>query len=342
MTARAEGGALFTLDVRPPRQDASAAVEGRLGDPAGPAAQIASLARSALTAEVMIAPKPGLVDRLGSGAHKDMDLDLFRVSIDAISPWFEDFARAGMDHEGKPLSELFPSLQMIGRAAESAMFAATGGVNTQKGLVFSLGLLCGAAGYLCRRRGYAAFDRDRQARDALPSLLPADVCATAAEISAGIVRRCFARPSTPERETYGERIYRLYGLTGARGEAEAGFPHVTSAALPLLRGLLLAHGAPDEFPGSLNSHESDAIGVAVLLRLMSVVADTNVLGRLGPAALATVQRESGAALRAGGMFTTAGRRRVLDMANRFATLRISPGGSADLLAVTLFLHNLSN
>ncbi|HUX11452.1 MAG TPA: triphosphoribosyl-dephospho-CoA synthase CitG [Spirochaetia bacterium] len=276
---------------------------------------IAAAATDALIAEVDITPKPGLVDRVSSGAHRDMDHALFCASAAAIAPFFEMFAEAGTEHGSSSPSALFPRLQAIGREAEAAMFSATGGVNTHKGLIFSLGIASAAAGI--------------SVSAGMPTS-PESVCQIAAEVSAGVVRRHYAHSLSPDEETYGERIYRLYGISGVRGEAEGGFPHVLRCALPVLRKC-----------SSREQRVRDEVGVAALLELMSVVPDTNVLGRNGPAALALVQRESRIALELGGMFTREGRNFLREMDLRLVARNISPGGSADLLAVALFLHNIA-
>jgi hypothetical protein len=108
----------------------------------------ARLARAALEAEVSATPKPGLVDRANTGAHRDMDYDLFLRSAAALEPFFADFYRLGAE---TPCDRLLPALRARGLTAEEAMFRATGGVNTHKGALFSLGLLCAACGALERR-----------------------------------------------------------------------------------------------------------------------------------------------------------------------------------------------
>lgn len=105
------------------------------------AADIGRLALTATLLEAAASPKPGLVDPYSPGAHDDMDYFTFLGSAAALGPWFVEFARLGAGHRGE-LSELLPALREAGKAAELHMFAATGGVNTHKGLVFSLGLLC--------------------------------------------------------------------------------------------------------------------------------------------------------------------------------------------------------
>lgn len=56
---------------------------------------VPALAEAALWQELELTPKPGLVDRLNNGSHRDMDHALFVRSIMAITPWFARFAELG-------------------------------------------------------------------------------------------------------------------------------------------------------------------------------------------------------------------------------------------------------
>src|SRR6476646_2972870 len=85
-------------------------------------------------------PKPGLVSHVDNGSHDDMDAGTFRRSAAAIKPYFQDLADAAARGCG------MGRLRTIGMEAEAAMLAATAGVNTHRGAIFGLGLLCAAAG----------------------------------------------------------------------------------------------------------------------------------------------------------------------------------------------------
>ena len=103
---------------------------------------LAEMAENALLAEVHFTPKPGLVDEANNGAHRDMDVPLFERSAHALRPCFEEFVRLGIQGASPA------ALQQAGVRAEQAMFAATGGVNTHKGAIYSGALLLHAAGRL--------------------------------------------------------------------------------------------------------------------------------------------------------------------------------------------------
>src|SRR5271156_1316298 len=107
------------------------------------ATRLARLARQALVAEAELTPKPGLVDRRGTGAHSDLSLDLMRRSAAAIAPFFADMATAA---QSMPFSHaLRTEVAAIGRAAEFAMLQVTNGSNAHKGAIWILGLLVTAA-----------------------------------------------------------------------------------------------------------------------------------------------------------------------------------------------------
>ena len=273
--------------------------------------RIGSLALAATLYEASAAPKPGLVDPLSRGAHKDMDYLTFMSSAAAIGPWFAEFARLGRLHRGE-LSGLLPALREAGKAAERDMFGATGGVNTHKGLIFSMGLLCAAAGRL----------------GAAGSAYEAQSCAaTAAEIVHGITLRDFSGAASA---TVGEKLFVAEGIRGIRGEAEDGFPAVLERALPKLEADL-----------AVGLSWNDAM-VGTLLELCGVVDDTNVLGRAGRSGLAILRAKAENALRLGGMATPEGQAAVHAMDGILIERNISPGGCADLLALTVFLHLLTS
>ncbi|MFC2336975.1 MAG: triphosphoribosyl-dephospho-CoA synthase CitG [Negativicutes bacterium] len=275
--------------------------------------RIASYAVEALLVEAAATPKPGLVDRANNGAHEDMDFFTFQKSAAALAPYFTEFVRAGAG-EGRSLYTLLSELRPIGRAAESAMYARTGGVNTHKGAIFSFGVLLGAAGWI----------------SAHGKPLMADAVLNAVRIiCAGLCHTDYGGQfDTPQ--TKGQAAYLTYGLTGVRGEAEAGFPLVWDYALPLYRVRRAKH-AP------LN----DAL-VDVLLVLMAHNMDTNILGRHDLAMLQRVQEEADQIAKLGGMRTERGRAALQAFDAQLIDAWVSPGGSADLAAVTHFLYEIES
>lgn len=281
------------------------------------AEKIGAAAAEAMLFEAACTPAPGLVDRDNSGAHRDMDFFSFLASSAALASIMSRLAQAGLNHSGA-MPELLPVLRYIGREGETAMLRATHGVNTQKGLLFSLGLVVAAAG---------AASRDGRVHDSR------DVLDAAAQIAAGIVERELAGTGhKSEAElTAGEKLYRSYGITGIRGEMEAGLPSISLYGLPALRKAL-------EQGSSIN----DAL-VHTLLVLMTCVDDTTVMHRHDPEKMRRWVRErAGQVLAAGGMANIQGRLMVKQLDEEFIAQNVSPGGAADLLAVTWFLHRYEN
>jgi triphosphoribosyl-dephospho-CoA synthase len=259
---------------------------------------LGALAFQALIAEAELTPKPGLVDRRGSGAHTDLSLDLMRRSATALEPFFTDMASAA---EGRvPDRDLRTELAAIGRDAERAMYKATEGANSHKGAIWILGLLVAA--------------------DAQKDDLSAREIASAA----GVIAR-FPDRACPNAVTHGDIVRNRYGVAGARGEACQGFPHVVRFGLPTLRKQRNA-GFPEE-----------VCRLDALLAIMSRLDDTCLLYRGGIEALNLVKARAQAVVRAGGFSSPQGRIKAGDLGRALMARRVSPGGSADLLAATIFL-----
>lgn len=271
-----------------------------------PARKCAACAVKALLYEVSATPKPGLVDRANQGSHKDMDFFTFIDSCSALSPWFQEFFCVGWDNAALSADKLFSRLRRVGLTAERDMFSATAGVNTHKGLIFSFSLLCCAL-------GSALF------REAAPAPL-SNVLILCKAIGKNSLRDFDAE----DTESNGLSCYHMFHVTGIRGEASSGFPSATQIGLPAL----LAH---IQAGASLN----DA-AVAALLALMANVTDTNMIRRGGIDTASRKRSEARAVLndaKNGGLLSHLQR---LDQ--EYIQEGLSPGGCADLLAVSLLLY----
>lgn len=267
------------------------------------AAVVGRTAVRALYAELALHPKPGLVSPLDSGSHDDMDMGTFLRSLFALRGYFRAIAAAGAEGAG------FATLRDLGIAAERRMLAATGGINTHRGAVFGIGFLAAAAGWRMRRGR---------------SLGGAALGETVAELwGSGILG---AAPQAPD--SHGARAVRRYGARGARQEAAEGFPTLFSLALPALDRTLDAGADPER-----------AL-VQTLFTLMTELEDTNLLHRGGPEGLAFVQGEARRFLDRGGVFRADWRAEALALHRACVARRLSPGGSADMLAAAHFVHAL--
>ena len=108
--------------------------------------RVATAAVQSLLDEVCVTPKPGLVDRENNGSHRDMDIFTFTSSASALYPYFEACCLAGLRDRALDAETAFRRLQSLGIEAERVMRQATHSVNTHKGAIFTLGVLCAAAG----------------------------------------------------------------------------------------------------------------------------------------------------------------------------------------------------
>lgn len=270
---------------------------------------IDTIAAQALMGEVGTTPKPGLVDRLDSGAHKDMCYHTFELSTQAVVPYITAMAQTGLMWNGS-LPGLFYQIRPIGVKAEQAMFSATGGINTHKGIIFSLGIVAACAGFYYSR--HKRFDCEEILLD----------CQTMTEPA---LKEDFKRIDPKHPKTHGEKLYIRYGCKGIRGEAQNGFPAIRTLSLPCIRQWMT------EFC------DSNLVYIQVLITLMSQVEDTNILTRSDLETLSYVKQEAARILEIGGAFTESGISEIRKLNLDFIKRNISPGGCADLLAITIFL-----
>ena len=244
-------------------------------------------------------PKPGLVSHIDNGSHDDMDADTFRRSAAALKPYFQDLADAAAHGRG------MGRLRAIGMEAEDAMLAATSGVNTHRGAIFGLGLLCAAAG--------------ARAGGLIDSELPLG----------DVVSRLWGRSILDGPvllHSHGSAARRRFRAGGARAEAAQGFPSVYQIGLPALRQA--SRAVPDD---------AEAARVETCFALIAAVEDTNLLHRGGLDGLRFARRSTRHFLDAGGVRASGWRDRARSVHEKFVARRLSPGGSADLLAMTLFV-----
>ena len=273
---------------------------------------IAHLATRALHAELDTTPKPGLVDKDNSGAHRDMDHALMSRSIRAIHPYFVRLALLGFAADMPNHDDIVKT----GIEAERAMFEATNGVNTYKGALFSMGLaVVAAAGKAWQ--GYSI---------------------TPQALSAAISKLAFAFPDT--KGTHGSKAKQTAAsetatFKGALDNAREGYPMLFNDWLPFYANL-----SKNGEPHALH---------LTLLRIMCDLDDTNIVYRTSLAMMKQVKEESRSILSRwseathgtpqadGGtnLDTILG-----DMNRSFVQRNISPGGSADMLSLVVFINGV--
>ena len=279
---------------------------------------MAENAERALLTEAALAPKPGLVDRLNPGAHRDMDLFTFIDSACALRPYFGACVREGLARRGGDEAACFDALRAPGLLAEARMREATGGVNTHKGAVFSMGVLCAALGM-----GY-----DGEASD------PEEALLRCGRMTRTRMTEELTRAGQGEGGSCGERLWRTSGIGGVRAEAASGFASVREAALPRLRACMAA-----------GMGMQDA-ALCALVALMARAEDTNAVRRGGAEGARQLRERAAqedAALCArlakpdfdADAESAALRRRMAQWDAALSAAGISPGGCADMLALTL-------
>ncbi|MGY4513147.1 triphosphoribosyl-dephospho-CoA synthase MdcB [Bradyrhizobium sp. USDA 3650] len=260
---------------------------------------IGAVAADCLVKELETWPKPGLVSHVDNGSHDDMDAGTFRRSAAAIRPYLQQLADAGALGCG------MGRLRIIGLEAERAMFNATSGINTHRGAIFGLGLLCAAAG----AKAGGLVD---------PALPLGDVVARlwGDSILGGPVLL----------HSHGSVARRRFRAGGARIEAANGFPSVYGIGLPALRRA-----------ASVLPENMEAARVEACLALIAFVEDTNLLHRGGLDGLRFAHDAARRFIASGGVGASGWRAQAQSIHESFVARRLSPGGSADLLAMTLFV-----
>ena len=303
------------------------------------AERLSSLSMQALLYEVSVTPKPGLVDRNNNGAHKDMDIFTFEASAVSLNRWFREFALCGLNAGDDPMPRVFSRLRSAGIEAEDCMFRATGGINTHKGLIFSLSVLNCAMGILMRDGGTPT---------------PGEVSSTVRLLTSDIMKD-FEGVTEETAKTHGEKLYAKYGIRGIRGEAASGYATVTGTGLRVLSSCLA---------GGWSFNDA---GAATLLHIIAETEDSNIVSRSSyeelleirdrirkklkecgfpetegslPASSAGHDCPSGTAVDAPGELPSPAPLLAFaeELDREFIARNISPGGSADLLALTFFVY----
>ncbi|SFN38921.1 triphosphoribosyl-dephospho-CoA synthase [Izhakiella capsodis] len=265
------------------------------------------LARTAvccLIDEARLTPKPGLVDGRGQGVHHDLSLALMERSAYSLGATFHALARQSWQRPAD--IALRETIGRLGREGEQHMMQATLGVNTHRGAIWALGLLVSAA---AMHAGDSDSDEDEIAQTA----------ALLARLPDSKMPKVFSK---------GLKACHRWQVPGAREEAQQGFPHVVTQALPQLKRSRQS-----------GANESQA-RIDALMSIMASLSDTCVLSRAGMVGLETVQNGARAVLLAGGCAHAAGRKVLERLDKRMLALNASPGGAADLLAATLFLDRI--
>lgn len=273
------------------------------------AREVARLAVGSLYTELCLYPKPGLVSPVDSGSHSDMNAATFMRSLFSLRHYFRAICLAGLNDAP------FTHLKQLGIAAEKAMLRATQGINTHRGAIFSLGLLCAAAG---RARA--------QGTPMTPAALRATMLIRWGE---ELAMHASAPSDAATAASNGLRVAAQYAASGAREEGALGLPSVFEIGVPALQ-TSRARGA------TMTMARIDA-----LFALMAHISDSNVYHRAGPQGAQTVRSHARRFLDAGGTASGDWRERALASHQVFVQRRLSPGGAADLLAASCLVQSIA-
>lgn len=266
---------------------------------------ISSFAVQAMIYEVSCYPSPGLVSPISSGAHKDMNFFTFIDSTSVLSKYLTLFVQEGFSDKSN--EEIFNNIRKIGIEAEKDMFFKTGGVNTHKGMLFLMGVLCAAVGKaIYEEKGF------KQVQSIIK------------EMTKGIVESELFTLKEKDKLSHGEKLFLKYKIEGVRGEVERGIPTVFDFSL-------------DFYKQNGDLSINDRL-VHTLIGIMQICDDSTIIHRHSPKVLEEVKEKSRDIIKLGGMKTLDGRNKINRLCDEFIERNISPGGSADLLGVTVFLY----
>lgn len=267
--------------------------------------KLSEFATESMLYEVSCYPSFGLVSPVSNGSHKDMDFYTFIRSSVVLFPYMLRFAKKSYCNQNPEV--IFKTIRSVGIRAEKAMFMKTDNVNTHKGMIFLMGL-CVAAVAKAIHNG-AEF---------------INVKSIIKDMTSGIVEKELYQINNKESPlSNGETTFLKYGYTGIRGEAEMGFPVIFDVAL-------------NTYELCYDLNENDKL-VQTLITIMQYVEDSTILYRHDSQVLKKVQGLSKYIIEIGGMYSENGRKNIHSISKQFENENISPGGSADLLACTVFL-----
>ncbi len=272
--------------------------------------KVCSTASLSMRYELFATPKPGLVDGDNSGAHDDMTFEMFMASISSISYYFPEVVDVALNYDDE-LENALKYLKPIGLKMEEAMFSSTQNINTHRGMIFLLGVLIFIISYMLKNRlvGKKIYDTVKE---------------LSRKVGSGVNKPFF---SSSNSTTHGQKVYEKYRVKGMRGEIEEGIPTVMDYGLPYLENI------------TLTKENHSKVFINTLLSLMVHVDDTTILWRHDLDVLSWTKSYAYNCYYLGGCFTERGMNFIRKFDDDCKMKKVSPGGSADLLAATIFIYH---
>ncbi|PKQ60931.1 hypothetical protein BZG02_17435 [Labilibaculum filiforme] len=276
---------------------------------------LSAFALKAILHEVSLSPKPGLVDRFSNGSHSDMDFSTFLNSSAVLSVYFKEIAEFGYAYSSENCKNALPKLRQIGLQMEEDMFMETCGVNTHKGAIFLLGFSLFVSANLISNQNFSYHSFVNQIK----------------ELNGNLVEKELGKKLYSNKKTHGEECFEKFGNKGKgiRGEIQAGLPCVFNYAIPVLSSHF------DNMTIASNELIKNGLLQALLLLIVHN-NDSNILYRKGEKVLKELKD---IAQQAFNLYETEYfSAKYQDLVYYCEENKISPGGSADLLAVTFFIY----
>lgn len=270
---------------------------------------LSNYALKSLILEVSASPSFGLVSPFTNGSHSDMDFFTFVDSSFSISNYFREVAQVSFS--SLSLDLIFKKIRYLGMIAEKEMFLATNNVNTHKGMIFLMGIsLACTSKSLYEKKEFNSISNNIEymCRDILKD---------------------FNSINKKNSLTHGEKLFLDFGITGIRGIVKNGLDIVFNGSLQILIKSLAVE------------KNINCAMVKTLIFLMSTLEDTTILHRHNINILEEVKRKASNLHEIFGNCII-DQKILLELEKEYTEKNISPGGSADLLAVTLFFHFSQN
>ncbi len=269
--------------------------------------KLTELVTYALLEEASLDPKPGLVSPGSNGSHSDMDYHTFLQSIATLTPVFHSFFTESLVN-----NQVFSieELRIWGLKAEQKMFAATSGINTHKGAIFLLLIASRAIINLTKNNEKRSFENIQKEIDKFTDVIRTDII-------------------TKYEDTHGNRVNEKYAeiKPGIRQQVIDGLPGVFKAGLEEL--------VTENFSTKNDAKTQKQTLIKSLLKIITTNQDSNVLHRGNPAILKSLQNNAADSLQA---LEKGDMEAYYDFCQWTNQQNLSPGGSADLLAVSIFIY----
>ncbi|SHE47715.1 triphosphoribosyl-dephospho-CoA synthase CitG [Clostridium fallax] len=274
---------------------------------------LVEFAVKAMLYEVSSYPSPGLVSPVSNGAHKDMDYYTFLKSTASLIKPMVICANEGF--KAKNENELFLQIRNCGKEAEEYMMIRTKGVNTHRGMLFLMGITISAVAFSMKNNlGFQ------------------NISTVIKNMCDGIVEKELKNSNLCGELTHGETLYKKYGFKGIRGEVENGLSIIFNYSLPFYEGLK---------NNSNDNLEENQLLIKTLIKIMCKCDDSTIIYRHDFKKLDYVKKKANNILDELNESNTF-KERIEELNKEFIRENISPGGSADLLAITIFLYDIKN